>query len=60
MTAITKVPPPVKQFDVTVLVSGLPHQIHLAKNACVMLIRNCNVADSLITGATGTILDVQP
>ena len=39
VTAITKVPPSVKQLDVTGLVSGLPHQIHLAKNARVMLIR---------------------
>ena len=58
VTAITKVPPSVKQLDVTGLVSGLPHQIHLAKNARVMLIRNCIAADGLVNGGTGTILDI--
>lgn len=56
--SITKVPKVVKSFDVNQPVAGLPNIITLCVHARVMIIKNLDVADGLVNGATGKILDI--
>jgi hypothetical protein len=58
ITAITRVPNVVKHFDVSQPVQGLPHNLTLCKSVRVMLVKNLDVSDGLVNGATGEILDI--
>lgn len=40
------------------MVGGLPYSLTLCKNARIMLIKNLDVSDGLVNGATGKILDI--
>jgi len=56
--ALTRIPSSVTSFDVNSKVSDLPHVLELAPNAHVMLIKNLDVNDGLVNGATGLVLDL--
>lgn len=58
ISSINKIPNVVKKFDILQMVGGLPYSLTLCKNARIMLIKNLDVSDGLVNGATGKILDI--
>ncbi|VDI08682.1 ATP-dependent DNA helicase PIF1 [Mytilus galloprovincialis] len=56
--SFTHIPPSVTSFDVNSKVADLPHTLELAPHARVMLIKNLDVNDGLVNGATGLLLDL--
>lgn len=58
ISSINKIPNVVKNFDILQMVGGLPYSLTLCKNARIMLIKNLDVSDGVVNGATGKILDI--
>lgn len=56
--AITNIPSTVTPFDVDSSVCNIPNILIITQQARVIVVRSINVAEGLVNGSTGIVLDI--